>query len=59
MITLKSSGYTPEDFAMLRKSLMQTFAASISECETHSCETCKSKRACDDLSRLLYYVIEK
>lgn len=59
MITLKASGYTPEDFAMLRKSLMRAFASSTSECETQSCETCKAKRACDDLNRLLYYVIEK
>ena len=59
MITLKASNYTPEDFAMLRKSLMQAFAASITHCETQSCETCKAKRARDDLNRLLYYVIEK
>lgn len=59
MVTLKASGYTPEDFAMIRKSLMQAFAASIAQCESQSCETCKAKRACDDLNRLLYYVIEK
>lgn len=61
MITLKARDYTPEDFAMLRKSLMQTFAAFITECETQSqsCKTCKSKRACDDLYRLLCYVMEK
>lgn len=59
MITLKARDYTPEDFAMLRKSLMRAFASLITECETQSCETCKSKRACDDLNRLLCYVIEK
>lgn len=59
MITLKSSNYTPEDFAMLRESLMHAFATPTTECVKQTCETCKAKRACDDLKRLLRYVIEK
>ena len=59
MITLKTSGYTSEDFSFLRKSLMRAFAASITDCESQTCETCKAKRASDDLNRLLNYVIEK
>lgn len=49
MITLKTSGYTPEDFELIKKSLKNVKHNHVKQ----------AKRACDDLKSLLYYVIEK
>lgn len=56
MISLKATGYKPEDYKFIqlafRVGMHKIFS---SYCLTSDCETCKYKRACGDIIRLLDY----
>lgn len=56
MIMLKTSGYKPEDYKFIQLAFRVGMDKIFTDhCLEADCDTCKYKRACVDIIRLLYY----
>lgn len=60
MITLKTTGYKPEDYKFIELAFRVGMDKIFTDhCLEADCETCKYKRACGDIIRLLGYCQKK
>lgn len=56
MITLKTTGYKPEDYEFIQLVFRVGMDSIFSDhCHESDCDACKYKRACGDIIRLLDY----